>query len=304
MARTEEYLDVVVGDIGKIITGTFHFLEFLLGISYYLGETLANWIINLGIILTDFSIQTWEIIKFTGAELWDFGGGVVKGILLIYYAIWMVFECKYIQNYNTKLLICSSIIYCIFGLFPAFHVILVDLKNFTVHVFISIKQNLNDTQAAVVDHTFSTFSTIPRVICQSLIFIGETTTNFIFGFITLLGDFLTQIVLAPLNVIYKIMLLLVKIFDIPFYLWEIYENVPTQGKAGLLVVLVLCVIYWKVSFLTIPKRLWNIIKSSYRGLLQILNLLKNYKRIYQHIVNPSSSLDSPVKNSNGYAKAL
>ncbi len=66
MARTEEYLDVVVGDIGKIITGTFHFLEFLLGISSYLGETLTNWIINLGIILTDFSIQTWEIIKLQG----------------------------------------------------------------------------------------------------------------------------------------------------------------------------------------------------------------------------------------------
>lgn len=91
---TEEILDACVGNIGRLITFTFHLFEFLLGISYFVGGTLVRWMLFMGTIMAEGVFQSWDILKLTGAELWDFGVGLVKIVLLLYYGVILVFDCK------------------------------------------------------------------------------------------------------------------------------------------------------------------------------------------------------------------
>lgn len=166
--------------------------------------------------------------------------------------------------------------------------IITDLKSFSIHVVLTIGEQLNHTQAAVMDHTSRTFSTVPKTLCQSLMFIGEKTTCFLLAMMTVIGDFLTQLILAPVNVIRTVVLFLAQLLDIPFYMYDVFYCIPRSGKAGLVVVAVLCVIYWKVNFLAIPRLALNLVKSLCRGILKFFSILRNYKSIYQHVVNYGS----------------
>jgi hypothetical protein len=93
--EADEYLNVVVGDIGRLITGIFHLLEFILGLIYLVGQTLAYWFLVSGRSILEFITQTASFLQLVGIWGWEFGVEIVKGVLLIYYAIWMVFECKF-----------------------------------------------------------------------------------------------------------------------------------------------------------------------------------------------------------------
>lgn len=174
----------------------------------------------------------------------------------------------------------------------AFQVILIDLKTLSVHVFVTIGQHLNDTQAAVVDHTSRTFSTVPQIICQSLVFIGEKATYAVHCLALIIIDFLTQLIVAPANVIFTAFLMLSKVIDIPYNLWEAFQDIPRPGKAGLVVVAVIWIIYLKVNFASISRRSWNLVKSAWRSILKMSAIVKNCKRILQQLANSGGDLDT------------
>jgi len=272
----DEYLGVLIGDIGKFITGTFHLIEFLLGISYFCGQTLAGWISVAGSFVLETFSQTSQFAILAGSELWDFGGSLVRGVLLIYYGIWMIFE--------------------------SFYVISMDLKSFTIHVFSSIGQICKDTQAATISHFSSAFSTVPNHILSSLMFIGEQTLSFFQLIIYVSIDFITQIFMAPVKALQVVGLLILKCGELAV---EIYNHLPISAHVGLVVVILMCRLYWKLSVISALKRGFNLVKSLFKAIVQTLMLVKNSRRIFRQILKSSSAVeDESFTSSKNGTKAL
>jgi len=88
----DEHSASFLRDVGGLISGFFNLLEFLLGVSFFCGQKLTEWMIIGGGVVSEILRQFSEILFSIGLELWDFAGGVVRGLLLIYYGIWMIFE--------------------------------------------------------------------------------------------------------------------------------------------------------------------------------------------------------------------
>lgn len=99
VAILDEYSTSFLRDLGGLISGVFNLVEFLLGISFFCGQKLTEWTITAGTTLLEFFAQVVDVFKAIGIELWDFGGSVVRGLLLIYYGIWMIFEGNYRENF-------------------------------------------------------------------------------------------------------------------------------------------------------------------------------------------------------------
>lgn len=179
-----------------------------------------------------------------------------------------------------------------FYLILAIYYTAVDFKSLSVHVFTSVGQVLNETQAAVTYHTSSAYTDIPKHICDSLSFVGNTVIGFTSVSLQILQDFLIQLVLAPVNVIQAIGNLLYKLALVPI---SAYPYVPMSAHVGLAVVLVLCTVYWKLSILSLfrklPRAMWYI----YYSVRNIFVVVSNFKRITEETIRSGGSRTSPVR---------
>jgi len=272
----EAYLDAVVGDLARLITGTFNLVEFILGVIYFLGQQLAVGL-KLGADLTwSIAVQTWDFLKILGLAMWDLGGVVVEAFLLIYYAIFMIFE--------------------------AFYAVSTDLWLFTIHVLLTIYQHLYDAQNALVSGASGAFSIVPNHISQALVFIGDRAMTFFYSITFVLYDFIAQLVLAPLNVLLLLTAIIVRICDIPFYLFETFDNFPLPGKVGLGIVAVCFILYWKINFYTVPRLVWKVVKSFFASIFTLILIVRNFKGIVKHALNRDNEGD--VDNSGNSTKAI
>jgi hypothetical protein len=92
VAIVDEYFTSLLRDIGGVISGICSLVEFILGVSYFFGATLVGWIVSGCLATGDFLHQVWEVLQILGWELWDFGGSLVRGVLLIQHGIGVIAE--------------------------------------------------------------------------------------------------------------------------------------------------------------------------------------------------------------------
>ncbi|CAG7831887.1 unnamed protein product [Allacma fusca] len=237
-------------DIKSVVLGVWSIVHCFLTVSYLSGKYCVEWISWFGGSVWEGFCLTAEGLKALFHAIIELEESLIRAVVLIHYGIGQIFE--------------------------AFETTFYDLVDFLQH--------FQMTQLKLLDSVFvggwkalsTVIIAIPQHICSALVIIGDSALELLTQICYVVRHFCIQLVWSPINVILFVSDLGLQAAALP---GKILATVPFSAHVGSIVLLLVYVLYCKLSFFRLLRLLLTCARILYQTITRIPHFLSQIRRL-------------------------